>query len=38
LENHTDSRVLPAVWVANNALDRPLKQRMTILNAKRHLT
>src|SRR5882757_6190445 len=38
LENRTDSRVLPAVWVANQALDDLLNRRKPILNAKRLLT
>src|SRR6202011_2478176 len=38
LENRTDGRVLPAVWVANQALDDLLKRRKPILNAKRLLT
>jgi class 3 adenylate cyclase len=38
LENRTDSRVLPAVWVANQALDDLLKRRKPILTAKRLLT
>jgi class 3 adenylate cyclase len=38
LENRTESRVLPAVWVANQALDDLLKRRKPILNAKRLLT
>src|SRR4029077_7252504 len=38
LENRTDSRVLPAVWVANQALDDLLKRRKPILNARRLLT
>ena len=38
LENRTDSRVLPAVWVTNEALDDLLKQRKPILTAKRLLT
>ena len=38
LENRTDSRVLPAVWVTNQALDDLLKRRKPILNAKRLLT
>src|SRR2546427_224879 len=38
LENRTDGRVLPAVWVANPALDDLLKRRKPILNAKRLLT
>jgi class 3 adenylate cyclase len=38
LENRTDSRVLPAVWVANQALDDLLMQRKPILTAKRLLT
>src|SRR5246127_3617081 len=38
LENRTDSRVLPAIWIANQALDDVLKRRKPILNAKRLLT
>jgi class 3 adenylate cyclase len=38
LENRTDSRALPAVWVANQALDDLLKRRKPILTAKRLLT
>src|SRR5450631_4639486 len=38
LENRTDGRVLPAVWMANQALDDLLKQRKPILTAKRLLT
>jgi class 3 adenylate cyclase len=38
LENRTDSRVLPAVWVMNQALDNLLKRRKPILNATRLLT
>ena len=38
LENRTDSRVLPAVWVANQALDDLLKRRKPMLTAKRLLT
>src|ERR1700726_659276 len=38
LENRTDSRVLPAVWVANQALDDLLKRRKPILTANRLLT
>jgi class 3 adenylate cyclase len=38
LENRTDSRVLPAVWVANQALDDLLKRRKPILTATRLLT
>ena len=38
LQNRTDSRVLPAVWVANQALDDLLKRRKPVLNAKRLLT
>src|SRR6202165_1709423 len=38
LENRTESRVLPAVWVANQALDDLLKRRKPILHAKRLLT
>src|SRR5438309_1258112 len=38
LENRTDSRVLPAVWMANQALDDLLKRRKPVLTAKRLLT
>jgi class 3 adenylate cyclase len=38
LENRTDGRVLPAVWVTNQALDDLLKRRKPILTAKRLLT
>src|ERR1700720_3109560 len=38
LEHRTDGRVLPAVWVANQALDDLLKRRKPILTAKRLLT
>jgi class 3 adenylate cyclase len=38
LENRTDSRVLPAVWVTNQALDDLLKRRKPVLTAKRLLT
>ena len=38
LENRTEGRVLPAVWVTNQALDDLLKRRKPILNAKRLLT
>src|SRR6202022_4182339 len=38
LENRTEGRVLPTVWVANQALDDLLKRRKPILTAKRLLT
>src|SRR5437868_14437788 len=38
LENRTESRVLPAVWVANQALDDLLKRRKPTLTAKPLLT
>jgi class 3 adenylate cyclase/uncharacterized protein (DUF2132 family) len=38
VENRTDNRVLPAVWMANPALDDLLKRRKPILTAKRLLT
>jgi class 3 adenylate cyclase len=38
LQNRTDGRVLPAVWVANQALDDLLKRRKPILTAKCLLT
>ena len=38
LENHTDSRVLPALWVANDKLHDLLARRRPFLTAKRLLT
>ena len=38
LENRTDARVLPAVWVQNQALDDLLGRRKPMLTAKRLLT
>lgn len=38
LENRTDTRVLPAVWVANQRLDAILTRRKPSLTAKRLLT
>src|SRR5258705_9074440 len=38
LRNRTDGRVLPAVWVAHQALDELLKRRKPILTANRLLT
>lgn len=38
LENRTESRVLPAIWVVNEALDRFLRRRKPVLTAKRLLT
>jgi class 3 adenylate cyclase len=38
LDNRTDGRVLPAVWMANQALDDLLKRRKPVLTAKRLLT
>src|SRR5215472_9068502 len=38
LDNRSDRRVLPAVWIANQTLDGLLKRRKPILNAKRLLT
>src|SRR5438128_5095457 len=38
LENRTDGRVLPTVWVQNPALDKLLMLRKPILTAKRLLT
>ncbi|QQO11970.1 adenylate/guanylate cyclase domain-containing protein [Bradyrhizobium diazoefficiens] len=38
LENRTDTRVLPAVWVANERLDAILTRRKPSLTAKRLLT
>ena len=35
LENRTESRVLPTVWVANPLLDELLKRRRPVLTAKR---
>ena len=37
-ENRTDSRVLPAVWVANQSLEDLLQRRKPVLTAKRLLT
>jgi hypothetical protein len=37
-ENRTDSRVLPAVWVANQSLEDFLQRRKPVLTAKRLLT
>src|ERR1700687_3182260 len=37
LENRTESRVLPAVWVGNQALDDLLQRRKPILDAQRRL-
>jgi len=37
-ENRTDSRELPAVWVANQSLEDLLKRRKPVLTAKRLLT
>jgi class 3 adenylate cyclase len=37
-ENRTDSRVLPAVWVANQSLENLLQRRKPVLTAKRLLT
>ena len=37
-ENRTDSRVLPAVWVANQSLEDLLQRRTPVLTAKRLLT
>src|SRR5438477_3604726 len=37
LENRTEGRVLPAIWVANQALDDLLKRRKPSLSAKRLL-
>ena len=37
-ENRTDGRVLPAIWVANQALEDLLKRRKPALTAKRLLT
>src|SRR4051794_20067377 len=38
LDNRTDGRVLPAIWVANPALDDLLKRRKSVLTATRLLT
>src|SRR3954470_1674023 len=38
LDNRTDGRVLPTVWVANRALDELLTRRKAVLTAKRLLT
>jgi class 3 adenylate cyclase len=38
LENRTDGRVLPAVWVANAALDAIMTRRKPVLSATRLLT
>jgi class 3 adenylate cyclase len=38
LENRTDGRVLPAIWLTNPALDNLLKRRKPVLTAKRLLT
>ena len=38
LENHTDSRVLPGLWVANDKLHDLLGRRKPFLTAKRLLT
>src|SRR3954462_5833146 len=38
LDNRTDGRVLPAVWVANQALDDLLTRRKAVLTATRLLT
>jgi class 3 adenylate cyclase len=38
LENRTDARVLPVVWVQNQALDDLLSRRKPMLTAKRLLT
>ena len=38
LDNRTESRVLPTVWMANQALDDLLKRRKPVLAAKRLLT
>ncbi len=38
LENRTDGRVLPAIWLTNAALDNLLKRRKPVLTAKRLLT
>ena len=38
LENHTDRRVLPGLWVASDQLERLLHRRKPFLTAKRLLT
>jgi class 3 adenylate cyclase len=38
LENHTDMRVLPGLWVANHQLEELLRRRRPFLTAKRLLT
>jgi class 3 adenylate cyclase len=38
LENRTDNRVLPAVWIANETLNDLLTRRYPILNSKRLLS
>jgi class 3 adenylate cyclase len=38
IENHTDRRVLPGLWVAGTALDDLLKRRRPFLTAKQLLT
>src|SRR5262249_5771778 len=38
LENRTESRVLPTVWIANQTLDDLLRRRKPVLTAKRLLT
>jgi class 3 adenylate cyclase len=38
LENRTDTRVLPTVWVVNQRLDDLLRRRKPVLTAKRLLT
>jgi class 3 adenylate cyclase len=38
LENRTDVRVLPTVWLANQALEDLLRRRKPVLTAKRLLT
>jgi class 3 adenylate cyclase len=38
LDNRTESRVLPTVWVVNRAVDDLLKRRKPVLSAKRLLT
>lgn len=38
LENRTENRVLPGLWIANQALDDLLKRRKPVLTAKRLLT
>ena len=38
LENHTNSRVLPGLWVANDKLHALLAKRKPFLTAKRLLT